>query len=86
MTLHVSLPRELETLVHREVESGMYGSASEVVREALRNFFDEENELSTKELKWLRADMQRRQARLETGEETWLDGKTFLAQMEAKFE
>jgi putative addiction module CopG family antidote len=39
MALHVSLPAELETLVHQEVKTGMYGSASEVVREALRGFF-----------------------------------------------
>ena len=39
MTLHVSLPKELEALVHLEVQTGMYGSASEVVREALRGFF-----------------------------------------------
>ena len=40
MGLHVSLPGELERLVHQEVETGMYGSASELVREALRDFFD----------------------------------------------
>jgi antitoxin ParD1/3/4 len=38
MGLHVSLPQELERLVHQEVETGMYGSASELVREALRDF------------------------------------------------
>lgn len=30
----------LERLVHQEVKTGMYGSASELVREALRDFFD----------------------------------------------
>ncbi len=34
--MNVSLTPELEELVRRKVESGMYGSASEVVREALR--------------------------------------------------
>jgi antitoxin ParD1/3/4 len=38
MGLHVSLPQELERLVLQEVETGMYGSASELVREALRDF------------------------------------------------
>lgn len=38
MTLNVSLPSELEARVRQRVESGMYGSASEVIREALRLF------------------------------------------------
>jgi antitoxin ParD1/3/4 len=38
MTLNVSLPQELEARVRAHVASGMYGSASEVIREALRLF------------------------------------------------
>jgi antitoxin ParD1/3/4 len=38
MTLNVSLPMELEARVRAHVASGMYGSASEVIREALRVF------------------------------------------------
>lgn len=34
--MNVSLTPQLEELIRRKVESGMYGSASEVVREALR--------------------------------------------------
>lgn len=34
--MNVSLTAELERWVHDKVESGSYGSASEVVREALR--------------------------------------------------
>jgi antitoxin ParD1/3/4 len=33
--MNVSLTPQLEELIRRKVESGMYGSASEVVREAL---------------------------------------------------
>jgi len=36
ITMHVSLTPELETLVKSQVESGLYNSSSEVVREALR--------------------------------------------------
>jgi len=36
MSLNISLPIELEKRVREHVQSGMYGSASEVVREALR--------------------------------------------------
>lgn len=35
-TMHVSLTPELEKLVKTQVESGLYNSSSEVVREALR--------------------------------------------------
>lgn len=38
MSLNVSLPEELEKKVRAHVASGMYGSASEVIREALRVF------------------------------------------------
>lgn len=38
MSLNVSLPPELESRVRSHVESGLYGSASEVIREALRLF------------------------------------------------
>ena len=34
--MHVSLTPELEQLVKTQVESGLYNSSSEVVREALR--------------------------------------------------
>lgn len=55
MTIHVSLPKELEQRVHDQVNSGMYGSASEVVREALRRFFQSEETLTTYEIEQLRA-------------------------------
>lgn len=38
MSLNVSLPIELENRVREHVASGLYGSASEVIREALRVF------------------------------------------------
>ena len=38
MALNISLPPELEAQVRKRVDSGLYGSASEVVREALRLF------------------------------------------------
>lgn len=38
MSLNGSLPPELENRVREHVASGLYGSASEVIREALRLF------------------------------------------------
>ena len=63
MGLHVSLPQELERLVHREVETGMYGSASELVREALRDFFDHMAGRELVDMKELRQEMQTRRLR-----------------------
>ena len=39
MTLNISLTPELEAYVQRKLASGLYSSASEVVREALRRMF-----------------------------------------------
>ena len=60
MGLHVSLPGELERLVHQEVETGMYGSASELVREALRDFFDHLAVCERVGMEELRQEMQAR--------------------------
>lgn len=40
--MHVSLTPELEQLVKKQVESGLYNSSSEVVREALRLFNEQQ--------------------------------------------
>lgn len=63
MGLHVSLPQELERLVHQEVETGMYGSASELVREALRDFFDHLAGRGLVDMKELGQEMQARRQR-----------------------
>ncbi len=56
MSLNVSLPPELETRVRQRVESGMYGSASEVIREALR-LFEAYEQVKTARLDSLRQDI-----------------------------
>ena len=57
MSLNVSLPVELEKRVREHVASGMYGSASEVIREALR-LFEAHQATQTSQLQALRADIQ----------------------------
>ena len=57
MSLKVSLPVELENCVRAHVASGMYGSASEVIREALR-LFEAYQATQTSQLQALRADIQ----------------------------
>ena len=56
MSMNVSLPPELEARVRKRVESGMYGSASEVIREALR-LFEAYEQVKTAKLDSLRQDI-----------------------------
>ena len=56
MSLNVSLPIELESRVREHVASGLYGSASEVIREALR-LFEAFQAVKSANLAALRADI-----------------------------
>lgn len=56
MSINVSLPPELEARVRQRVESGMYGSASEVIREALR-LFEAYEQMKTSRIDSLRHDI-----------------------------
>ena len=56
MSLNISLPAALESRVREQVSSGMYGSASEVVREALR-FFEAYQSVQTATLVALTSDI-----------------------------
>lgn len=56
MSMNVSLPSELEARVRQRVESGMYGSASEVIREALR-LFEAYEQVKISKLDSLRQDI-----------------------------
>ena len=67
--MNVSLTPQLEALVQRKVESGLYGSASEVMREALR-LLEERDRLRSMRLEALRAEIQQG---LDSGESTPLD-------------
>ncbi len=58
MSLNVPLPVELEKSVREHVASGMYGSASEVIREALCLFVAHQA-TQTSQLQALRADIQK---------------------------
>ena len=55
--MHVSLNPEMERLVTEKVESGMYPSADEVIREALR-LLHERDERRQARLKELRREIQ----------------------------
>ena len=67
--MNVSLTPQLEEFVQKRVESGLYGSASEVVREALR-LLQERDRIYGPKLKELKAalDVGRRQLAAGQGE------------------
>jgi antitoxin ParD1/3/4 len=55
--MNVSLTRELEQYVNGKVRSGLYHSASEVIREGLR-LLKEKDDIHQKKLQDLRRDLQ----------------------------
>jgi antitoxin ParD1/3/4 len=65
--MNVSLTEELEELVQRKVESGLYTSASEVIRAGLR-LLEQEDELRETRLAAIRADVQAGIDQAERGE------------------
>jgi antitoxin ParD1/3/4 len=68
MGMNVNLTPQLEELVRSKVASGLYTSASEVVREALR-LLEEQDRLKSAKLEQLRGEVRRG---LESGPgETW---------------
>lgn len=56
MGMNINLTPHLEGMVRQKVESGLYTSASEVVREALR-LLDEQDSLRAAKLEQLRQDI-----------------------------
>ena len=68
MGMNVNLTPQLEELVRSKVASGLYTSASEVVREALR-LMDEQDRLKGAKLEQLRGDV--RQGLASGPSETW---------------
>ena len=65
--MNVSLTPRLEALVRRKVESGLYNSASEVVREALR-LLEEHDRVKEMKLEELRKEIQKGLDSLDRGE------------------
>ena len=79
MSLNISLPIELETRVREHVASGLYGSASEVIREALR-LFEAYQSVQASSLLALRTDIARGMTDLQAGRTDKMD----MASIKAK--
>lgn len=75
--MNVSLTPELEEYVAGKVAAGTYPTASDVIREALRTFRDNEERVS--KLKTLRADLDVALAQLDAGQGRRGSAKELLA-------
>ncbi len=76
--MNVSLTPELEKIVNFKVESGLYNSASEVIREGLR-LLQQRDEMRELKLEALRKAIQLGINDLEAGR--FKDGQTAMAEM-----
>jgi antitoxin ParD1/3/4 len=83
MALNVSLPTELEARVREHVASGLYGSASEVIREALR-LFEAYQSVQQSSLAALRADIEQGMADVKAGRVRAMDMAAIKAQGRAQ--
>lgn len=84
MSLNVSLPIELENRVRDHVASGLYGSASEVIREALR-LFEAYQSVQVANLSALKSDIAMGLADVQAGRVSSLDVASIQAQGRAAF-
>lgn len=82
-TMNVSLTPQLDQLVRAKVESGLYTSASEVVREALR-LLDEQDRVRQQRLEELRAAIDVGLDQLDRGESSPWDKDEFLRDARAR--
>ena len=83
MTINISLPAEMEARVREHVASGLYGSASEVVREALR-LFEAYQTVTTSTLVALRADLEKGSADRQAGRVVPMDMMAIKAEGRAR--
>ena len=77
--MNVSLTPQLETLIQRKLDSGLYHSASEVIREALR-LLEERDTVQAAKLERLRHDLGGGLDALDRGEGRPLDVESIKRQ------
>ena len=76
--MHVSLTPELESRVRAKVETGLYNSASEVIREALRFMDTHEDWIHEIKLARLREQLTVGAEQLDRGEGITIESETAL--------
>lgn len=75
--MNISLTPELEKLVHDKVASGLYTSASEVIREGLR-LIQEQDKVKEFRLSELKKEIQKGIDQIERGEFTVYDTESII--------
>ena len=83
--MNVSLTQELEQFIRQKVDSGLYNSSSEVVREALR-LLEERDRLKAWKLDELRRAIQEGIDSLERGEGIPFDAEDIIRRGHARLE
>jgi len=81
--MNISLTKELQGMVEKKVRSGLYHSASEVIREALR-LLQEHDQLRQMRLEGLRRDIAIGIDQADRGETRPLDMKAIKAKAKAR--
>jgi len=81
--MNISLTPTLEKMIQDKVASGLYNSASEVIREALR-LLSEYDEIQKRRLEELNRDIQKGLDCVARGEVR--DGKTVMAELKKRYE
>jgi len=81
--MNISLTPELEALVHEKVKSGLYHSASEVIRQALR-LLEEREQLRQIRLNDLRKEIAIGLEQIERGEVVPFDAEAIKAKSRAR--
>ena len=81
--MNISLTPQLEKLVNKKVSSGLYHSASEVIREGLR-LLREHDEIRKQRLKELRADIALGLGQANQGQLISLDTKAIWSEVRQK--
>jgi antitoxin ParD1/3/4 len=82
--MNVSLTRELAALVQEKVRSGLYQSASEVIREALR-LLRERDQVRQLQLKDLRKEIGAAKAQVAKGQVAPLDMRAIKAKARSRW-
>lgn len=80
--MNISLTPALEKMVHEKVASGLYNSASEVIREALRLLYERE-EYQRKRMEELNIEIEKGLACVARGEVK--DGKTVMKELKQRY-
>jgi putative addiction module antidote protein, CC2985 family len=80
--MNISLTPELEAMIKRKVDSGLYNNASEVIREALR-LMNEQDRINAMKLQLLKAEIETAWQQADRGEFVHCTPESIIAKADA---